>query len=108
MARNARAQSRDTERLGVADIAGIEGGLGGGDRGSRCGGSRLADLPASATAYARTWHRAFAPRQLAASLVARWAMSPVAAGTLPLLRCFPGILTLGARASGKTCRVVYS
>jgi flavin-dependent dehydrogenase len=56
-------------------------------------------------AYAREWWRSFAPRLHAATVVAHWAMRPaVVAGTLPLLRCWPKLLTWGARWSGKaTC-----
>src|SRR5262249_3382317 len=47
------------------------------------------------------------PRLYAAAAVAHWAMRPAAvAGTLPLLRCFPRVLSWGARLSGKATRVV--
>ncbi len=60
-----------------------------------------------AVAYAAAWRRAFAPRLYASTAVAHWAMRPAAvAGALPLLRCFPGLLTWGARLSGKAARVV--
>jgi flavin-dependent dehydrogenase len=56
--------------------------------------------------YGHAWRRAFAPRIHAAAVVANWAMRPAAvAGTLPLLRWFPALLTLGARVSGKATRV---
>jgi flavin-dependent dehydrogenase len=54
------------------------------------------------TAYAAEWRRTFAPRIHAASVIAHWAMDPVAVSvTLPLLHAFPAILTAGARISGK-------
>ena len=54
------------------------------------------------TAYAAEWHRAFAPRIYAASLIAHWAMHPVAVRlALPLLQAFPAMLAAGARISGK-------
>jgi flavin-dependent dehydrogenase len=57
--------------------------------------------------YGRAWRRMFAPRIYAAAVVAHWAMMPAAvARTLPLLRWFPALLTLGARVSGKATRVV--
>jgi flavin-dependent dehydrogenase len=60
---------------------------------------RLADVR---TAYAVDWRRTFAPRIHAASVIAHWAMDPVAVRlTLPLLHAFPAILTAGARLSGK-------
>jgi menaquinone-9 beta-reductase len=52
--------------------------------------------------YASAWRRTLAPRIHAAALIAHWAMSPVAVEcALPLLRLFPGVLTAGARLSGK-------
>ena len=53
-------------------------------------------------AYAAAWRRTLAPRIHAAALIAHWAMRPAAvACVLPLLRLFPGVLTAGARLSGK-------
>jgi flavin-dependent dehydrogenase len=53
--------------------------------------------------YAAAWRHALAPRIHAAALIAHWAMRPAAvACVLPLLRLFPGVLTEGARFSGKT------
>ena len=53
--------------------------------------------------YAAEWNRLFAPRIRASSLFATLAMSPVAAGlALPLMKGFPGLLTMGAQLSGKT------
>jgi flavin-dependent dehydrogenase len=53
--------------------------------------------------YAAAWRRTLAPRIHAAALIAHWAMRPAAvACVLPLLRLFPGVLTEGARFSGKT------
>jgi flavin-dependent dehydrogenase len=64
-------------------------------------------LPTLARAYARAWRKAFAPRLYAAAAVAHWAMRPAAvAASLPLLRRFPGLLTWGARLSGKATRAV--
>ena len=52
--------------------------------------------------YAAAWRRTLAPRIHAAALIAHWAMRPVVvAPVLPLLRLFPGVLTVGARFSGK-------
>jgi flavin-dependent dehydrogenase len=52
--------------------------------------------------YAAAWRRTIAPRIHAAALIANWAMRPAAvACVLPLLRLFPGVLTAGARFSGK-------
>jgi menaquinone-9 beta-reductase len=52
--------------------------------------------------YAAAWRRTLAPRIHAAALIAHWAMMPAAvACALPLLRLFPGVLTAGARFSGK-------
>lgn len=52
--------------------------------------------------YATAWRRTLAPRIHAAALIAHWAMRPQAvACALPLLRLFPGVLTAGARFSGK-------
>jgi flavin-dependent dehydrogenase len=53
-------------------------------------------------AYVAAWRRTLAPRIHAAALIAHWAMRPAAvACVLPLLRLFPGVLTAGARLSGK-------
>jgi flavin-dependent dehydrogenase len=53
--------------------------------------------------YAAAWDRLFAPRIRASSLFATLAMSPVAASlALPLMKGFPGLLTMGAQLSGKT------
>lgn len=52
--------------------------------------------------YAAAWRRNLAPRIHVASLIAHWAMRPAAvASVMPLLHLFPGILTAGARFSGK-------
>jgi hypothetical protein len=57
--------------------------------------------------YAQDWRRSFAPRVYAAAGVAQWAMRPaVVAGTLPFLRCWPRLLTVGAHLSGKATQVV--
>jgi menaquinone-9 beta-reductase len=52
--------------------------------------------------YTAAWRRAVAPRIRAAAIIAHWAMMPAAvACSVPLLRVFPGVLTAGARFSGK-------
>jgi flavin-dependent dehydrogenase len=52
--------------------------------------------------YAAAWRRNLSPRIHVASLIAHWAMRPVAvASVMPLLRLFPSVLTAGARFSGK-------
>jgi menaquinone-9 beta-reductase len=52
--------------------------------------------------YAAAWRRTFAPRIHTAAFIAQWAMRPAAvACATPLLRLFPGMLTVGARLSGK-------
>ena len=72
---------------------------------SRQGRTR-AQLDGVADDYAASWRRAFAPRLRVAGLVAHWAMRPVAVGSvLPALRCFPPLLTWGARLSGKANRI---
>ena len=56
--------------------------------------------------YAAAWRRSFAPRVYTSVAVAEWAMRPKAvASVLPVLRCFPLLLSLGARWSGKATRV---
>jgi flavin-dependent dehydrogenase len=70
-------------------------------------GRKPAGLTRVGEAYAAAWRRSFAPRLYAAAAVAQGAMQPaVVAGALPLLRCFPGLLSWGARLSGKARRVV--
>jgi flavin-dependent dehydrogenase len=70
-------------------------------------GREPAGLARVGEAYAAAWRRSFAPRLYAAAAVAHGAMHPaVVAGALPFLRCFPGLLTWGARLSGKARRVV--
>jgi menaquinone-9 beta-reductase len=57
--------------------------------------------------YSRSWYRSFAPRIRAAAAVAQWASRPaLAKGTLPVVRAFPSLLTLGARLSGKSTQVI--
>jgi flavin-dependent dehydrogenase len=70
-------------------------------------GGRLIDLHRLRQLYADAWRRRFAPRLYASQAIAAWAMRPWAvAGSMPLLRCFPGLLNWGARLSGKAsdCR----
>ena len=58
-------------------------------------------------AYARAWRRSFAGRIHASEAVARWTMRPrLVEATAPLLRCWPQLLTLGARLAGKSKQVV--
>ena len=57
--------------------------------------------------YSSAWRRHFAQRIRCAEAVAQWAMRPnVVAATLPVVRCFPKLLTLGARLCGKSAQVV--
>jgi flavin-dependent dehydrogenase len=57
--------------------------------------------------YEARWRRAFVPRLRASAAIAQWAMSPLAVnGSLPFIRLFPRLLTLGARLSGKVQRIV--
>jgi flavin-dependent dehydrogenase len=73
----------------------------------RRAGAAQATLQRVAGDYAAAWRTAFAPRLYASALLAHWAMRPTAvAGTLPLLRRFPRLLTWGARLSGKATRVL--
>jgi flavin-dependent dehydrogenase len=70
-------------------------------------GRRPEALREVGAAYAAAWRRCFATRVAAAAALAHWAMRPgLVAGTLPVLRCFPGLLTWGARLSGKARGVV--
>jgi flavin-dependent dehydrogenase len=65
-------------------------------------GEGQAALEAIGRDYAADWRRCFAPRLRAAAVVAHWAMRPAAVtSALPLLYCFPGLLTWGAILSGK-------
>ena len=74
----------------------------------RAAGGAWADLAAVGASYGRAWRRAFAPRIRAGVVIAHWSMRPRAvAGMLPLLRCFPQLLTLGARFTGKATCVVH-
>jgi len=53
--------------------------------------------------YAAAWRKCFASRVRAAALFAQLAMRPTAVEWLvPLFRVLPGLLTLGAKLSGKT------
>ena len=52
--------------------------------------------------YALAWRRAITPRIRAAAAIAHWAMRPAAVACgMPIVRAFPGVLTFGARVSGK-------
>jgi 2-polyprenyl-6-methoxyphenol hydroxylase-like FAD-dependent oxidoreductase len=58
-------------------------------------------------AYAAVWKRSFLTRLRVSRAVAQWAMHPSAVvGALPAVRCFPGLLSWGARWSGKAQCVV--
>lgn len=59
--------------------------------------------------YSAAWRRAFAPRIYAAAAIAQWASRPrfVQLGG-PMLRAFPGLVTWGARLSGKSHVVVQA
>ena len=60
-------------------------------------------LDAVGAVYAERWRRCFAPRVHAAALFAHLALQPRAAAALgSLVARFPGLLTFGARLSGKT------
>jgi flavin-dependent dehydrogenase len=66
-----------------------------------------ADWASLGQRYARAWRRSFAPRLNAARLFAHWAMrTTTVRATLPLIQRVPGILTWGARLSGKATQVV--
>ncbi|MES2859583.1 MAG: NAD(P)/FAD-dependent oxidoreductase [Pseudomonadota bacterium] len=70
----------------------------------RAGAMRFEALDWSAVGqdYTRAWRFAFASRVRMAATCAQLAMRPTTAGALlPLLQCWPGLLTLGARAAGK-------
>ncbi len=59
--------------------------------------------------YEAEWRRCFAPRIRAAAAVAHWAMRPkLVAATIPLMRRWPGLLTWGARLSGKARLVIHA
>ena len=58
--------------------------------------------------YEAEWRRCFAPRIRAAAAVAHWAMRPnLVNATIPFLRRWPGLLTWGARLSGKARLVIH-
>jgi len=64
-------------------------------------------LNTAGSRYSSAWHAAFAPRIRAAAWFAHLAMRPASAAMLkPLLKLFPGILTWGAKLSGKAKQVV--
>jgi flavin-dependent dehydrogenase len=57
--------------------------------------------------YSSAWHRSFAPQIRAAALFAHLAMRPgTAAILLTILKLFPGVLTLGAKLSGKAKQMI--
>jgi flavin-dependent dehydrogenase len=56
-----------------------------------------------AARYAAQWRQQFAPRLRLAKIFAQLAMRPLtASAVLWVAKCWPGLLTLGARLSGKT------
>ncbi len=60
------------------------------------------DLALVGRRYSSAWRHAFAGRLHASRLLAEWAMRPtLVAGAMPLVSCFPGIMTWIARVSGK-------
>jgi hypothetical protein len=70
-------------------------------------GRPTAALPSVAREYTADWRRSFLPRLQASQVLAHWAMRPAAvAAVLPLLQCFPRLLTWGARWSGKARNVI--
>jgi flavin-dependent dehydrogenase len=70
-------------------------------------GARGDALDAVGADYATVWLRSFAPRLRAANLIAQWAMRPRLVGvTMPFIRCWPALLSWGARLSGKATDVV--
>jgi 2-polyprenyl-6-methoxyphenol hydroxylase-like FAD-dependent oxidoreductase len=72
-------------------------------------GRRPGDLRAVSASYIAAWQHCFAPRLHASAVVAHWAMHPgMVAASLPLLHCWPHLLSWGARLSGKATRVVSS
>lgn len=61
------------------------------------------------TRYARNWNACFAPRLRAAAAFAHLTMRPgITTLYLPLLKRFPGILTLSARLSGKAAQMAFA
>ena len=73
----------------------------------RRAGASAAQLDDVGRRYALAWRRAFVPRLNVSKFVAEWAMRPVAvAGALPLIWCFPNLLTWFARLSGKANQIV--
>ena len=56
--------------------------------------------------YARAWRRHFGLRLYTSSVVAHWAMRSInVAGTVPLIRRLPALLSWGARLSGKATQL---
>jgi menaquinone-9 beta-reductase len=68
----------------------------------RRGGGHTADLASVHRAYSAAWRRAFAPRLRVSTMLAHWAMRPaLVAGALPVLACFPHMMTWAAHWTGK-------
>jgi acyl-homoserine lactone acylase PvdQ len=56
--------------------------------------------------YTQEWNRHFKKRIRAAALFAQFAMRPwVVTSLLPIMQMFPGLLTFGAKLSGKINQV---
>ena len=68
----------------------------------------LCALSEIGVAYGRDWKASFAPRVRAAATFAHLTMRPgIAALYLPILKQFPGILTLAANLSGKAAQTAH-
>jgi flavin-dependent dehydrogenase len=69
-------------------------------------GGKRSMLGRAMAQYHRAWRRMFAARLQASGMFAHLAMRPGAVRSLlPLLRCFPSLLTIGAKFSGKARQV---
>ena len=72
----------------------------------RNGGGRAA-LAQVAQRYTQAWRHAFAPRLRTSMVLAEWAMRPaLVACALPVLGCFPGLMTSIARLTGKATLIL--
>lgn len=70
-------------------------------------GADAQQLQAICDDYAQAWRSSFAPRLRASRAIAHWAMRPSVIGvTLPAIHLFPGLLSWGARLSGKATAIV--
>lgn len=69
----------------------------------RSEGASESKLDAVQRHYAKQWRQGFARRVRASQLLAHWAMRPWMVWlSLPLIQCFPSLLTWGAKLSGKS------